>query len=58
MNARTFSVYLPKDLKDWLETQAKKEGRSLNNYIILILNRHRESSEAEERVPATLRRAF
>jgi len=62
-NSVTFSIYAPKDLKDWLEAQAKKERRPLNNYLVMILEDLRngrlvKKEETEERAPATLRRAF
>lgn len=40
-NTRTL-ITLPKDLKEKLETMAKKENRSLNNLILTILLREVE----------------
>ncbi|MEM2057472.1 MAG: hypothetical protein QXQ64_02365 [Candidatus Bathyarchaeia archaeon] len=30
-------LYLPKELSDWLKSEAARERRSLNNYITIIL---------------------
>jgi predicted HicB family RNase H-like nuclease len=35
------NLTIPKELKQQLETEAKKQGRSLNNYILYILNTKR-----------------
>ncbi|HEY8462721.1 MAG TPA: toxin-antitoxin system HicB family antitoxin [Bacillota bacterium] len=32
------NLTIPKELKRQLEAEAKEQGRSLNNYIIFILN--------------------
>lgn len=34
MNQTQLNTRMPKDLKDFLMDQAKKEGRSLNNYLV------------------------
>ena len=33
----TFSIYLPKDLVDWIDEQARAERRSRNEYIKIVL---------------------
>lgn len=35
-----FIFTMPKELKEVLEEQAKKENRSLSNYIVTILQQH------------------
>jgi hypothetical protein len=35
------NLTIPKELKQQLETEAKEQGRSLNNYILYILNTKR-----------------
>lgn len=36
------NLYLPKTLTDWLKKQAEKDHRSLNNYLSVILENHKE----------------
>ena len=42
MKNKTFSIRLAPELLEWLEEQAKKDNRSLNNYIETVLIRHKE----------------
>jgi predicted HicB family RNase H-like nuclease len=35
------NLTIPKELKQQLEAEAKEQGRSLNNYILYILNTKR-----------------
>ena len=37
-----------KPLKPWLAEQAEKDGRSLSNYIIRVLQAHRTEKEAQD----------
>ncbi|MEM4733895.1 MAG: Arc family DNA-binding protein [Candidatus Bathyarchaeia archaeon] len=41
------SVYLPKTLVAWLDKQAEAEHRSVNSYIIHILEEHKKAREAQ-----------
>jgi hypothetical protein len=43
-NSRTM-ITIPNELKLWLVQQATKESRSLSNYILVILQKHREQEE-------------
>lgn len=36
-NVIQFNLRIPKDLKDYLAEQAKKDGRSLNNFMVKSL---------------------
>jgi len=42
MNTR-INLTIPKELKQQLENEAKKQGRSLNNYILYILNKRQKA---------------
>jgi len=41
LNTRV-NLIIPKELKQQLEVEAKVEGRSLNNYIIYVLNKRQK----------------
>jgi hypothetical protein len=43
-NARMI-ITLSKELKTWLEEQAKLDNRSLSNYVCVILQKHKENLE-------------
>jgi len=40
MNTPTFTLRIPPELRRTLEVQAAADGRSLANYVTLILSRH------------------
>jgi len=51
-----FNVYLPRDLLEWIDEQAKKEKRKRNNYLVMILEDLRSGrlvkrDEIEEEAP-------
>ena len=43
INMRT-TLTIPKNLKSQLETLAKEDNRSVNNFIITVLDKHVKSS--------------
>jgi len=43
LNKERFSIALSKDLKRWVEEEAKRESRSRSSLIEFILRRYRES---------------
>jgi len=51
----TFSIYIPKELRDWLKDEAEKQHRDFTELIRLILLEYRESKKPEA---ALLRPAF
>ena len=42
------AVRIPKEVKEKLEQMAKKEKRSLSNYISLMIDEHIEKSQKEK----------
>ena len=44
-NPTKISVYLNKDEKAWLEKKADQNGRSISNYVRMILREKREKEE-------------
>ncbi len=42
-NVRTL-ITLPKELKEKLESEARKDKRSFNNYVVMILEEHGKNS--------------
>lgn len=46
-NPTKISVYLNKDEKTWLEKKADQNGRSISNYVRMILREKREKEEDE-----------
>jgi len=45
MPDKTISVYLPEGLTQWIEEQAKKENRSVSNYIVTVLMDRKEQDD-------------
>lgn len=41
------TIALPKDLADWVKEQARRENRSVSNYIVTILLKNRGGKEIE-----------
>lgn len=39
-----FGLRMPDDLKDWIKRKAKEQGRSMNNFVVHLL----ESQRAED----------
>lgn len=44
-----FGLRLPIDVKNWVESQAVKNGRSQNSEIIAVLKKEKEACERTER---------
>ena len=44
MKTQTFSIRLPDDLLEWIKAKAKKEGRSVSNMIVRILEEKKNSN--------------
>ncbi len=42
--AKTFSIRLSDELLDWIKAQAEKEGRSVNNMIVRMLEEKKNSN--------------
>lgn len=42
------NIRLDKDLLDWLKAKAKKEDRSFNNYIAIILKNFKQKKESKD----------
>jgi predicted HicB family RNase H-like nuclease len=42
---RRLSLHMPLDLADWVEKQAKREHRSINNFVIKILEEKRSDEK-------------
>lgn len=40
-----FGLRMPDDLKDWVKTTAKREGRSANNLIVRLLEEARTAGQ-------------
>lgn len=38
------NLYLPKTLIEWLVNQAEANQRSLNNYVMLVLEKHKKEA--------------
>jgi len=38
MTGKTISIYLPDDLIDWIDDQARREGRKRSNFILKVLS--------------------
>lgn len=45
MKKENISVYLPKDLREWVDSEAKKENRLRSNQIVQLLNEARATRE-------------
>lgn len=41
----TTTLKIPVDLREWVETQAQKEHRSMTGYIVAVLEREQERVE-------------
>jgi hypothetical protein len=46
--AHNLTVRLPVDLREWLEAEAKKEMRSIANYIVWALMQHKDYRESSK----------
>ncbi len=42
------NIRLDKDLLAWLKSEAKKEDRSFNNYIAIILKNFKQKKESKD----------
>lgn len=42
------NIRLDKDLLDWLKAEAKKEDRSFNNYIAIILKNFKQAEDSKD----------
>lgn len=42
-----FGVRMPTDIKAWVEAQAKKERMSMNSFIVRLIEKAKESGNAE-----------
>lgn len=42
----TISIYPDKKLKNQIEKMAKKDNRSMNNFILIILNKYIKENES------------
>jgi metal-responsive CopG/Arc/MetJ family transcriptional regulator len=48
VKSHRFSLSLPKDLADWLEREAVKQGRTRSNLIRWILEQYRRKAKSVE----------
>jgi len=43
---KRLSLHVPADLKDWIEKEAEKESRTVNNFVVKVLqDKRREVNE-------------
>ncbi|WP_080757916.1 toxin-antitoxin system HicB family antitoxin [Comamonas testosteroni] len=46
---KPFGLRLPPELKKWVEEQAKKDRRSVNSWITLLIEQRQESQHEKQR---------
>jgi len=39
------TLYLPKDLIEWVKKEARKQNRSINNFVMTILLKYKRETE-------------
>ncbi|HBT01648.1 MAG TPA: hypothetical protein DEB47_17730 [Citreicella sp.] len=44
-----YGLRMPDDLKRWVKDQAKQQGRSMNNLIVHLLERQKDSDAAAQK---------
>lgn len=49
-DSTTVQAVITKELKQWLQRQAKMEGRSLSNYVSFLLEQAQKSGEESTEV--------
>lgn len=45
---KPFGLRLPPELKKWVEEQAKKERRSVNNWLTLLIEQKKEAQDEKQ----------
>jgi predicted HicB family RNase H-like nuclease len=41
-----FGLRMPKDLHEWVKKMANEQGRSMNNFVVHVLQSQRQANEA------------
>lgn len=52
------NIRIEKDLKDWVEEKAKSQSRSVNNFVVLVLEDMRKKEKWQEEVARNVKLAF